>query len=116
MDYEITSPGRGPLGLPGYARSNILTLTSFVTSRSLIRTGILISCGNGKLTRFNQLYRAKLLPVGTDYYRTDSLFMAPFGLSSLWCVVVCLPGLSSRSRRLNLISQIVSDRRIGVIH
>ncbi len=67
MDYEITSPCWDPHGLPGYPPLINLTLTSFVTSRSLVRTGILISGGNGKLTRFNQLYRTKLLPVSTDF-------------------------------------------------
>ena len=68
MDYEITSPRWEIHGLPGYPSFFNFTLTSFVTSRSLARTGILISGGNGKLTQFNQLYRAKLLPVSINSY------------------------------------------------
>jgi hypothetical protein len=37
-----------------------LTLTRFVTSRSMIRTGILISGGNGTLARFNQVIFTKM--------------------------------------------------------
>ncbi len=53
MDYEITSPCWENHGLPGCKPIINLTLTSFVTSRSLIRTRILIFGGNGKLARFN---------------------------------------------------------------
>ena len=84
MDYEITSPRWEPHGLAGCKPFINLTLTSFVTSRGMFRTGISISGGNGKLTRFNRVFSTKLLPVGIDYYRTDCLFKAPFGLSSLY--------------------------------
>ncbi len=73
---------------------------------------ILISGGNGKLARFNQVFWTKLLPVWIDYYRTDCLFRAPFGLSSLWGVVGSLLSLSGRSRLSNWSCQIVSDRQI----
>jgi hypothetical protein len=58
--------------LPGCKPIINLTLTSFVTSRSLIRTGILISSGIGKLDRFNQVFWAKLLPVSLNLESTSS--------------------------------------------
>jgi hypothetical protein len=53
MDYEIAASGWEPHGSPGWMSLINITLTSFVTSRSLVRTGVLISCGKGTLARFN---------------------------------------------------------------
>jgi len=72
MDYEITSPQWEPHELPGCKPFINLTLTSFVTSRSLIRTVILISSGIGKLARFNRVLWTKLLPVSLNLESTSS--------------------------------------------
>jgi len=98
MDYEITSSQWEHHGLPGGKPIINLTLTSFVTGRSLIRTGILISSGNGKLARFKLVFSTKLLPVGIDYYRTDCLSRARFGLSSIWSVIGSLLSATSAVR------------------
>ena len=63
LDYEIASPWWEPHGLAGCKPIINLTLTSFVTSRNLIRSGILISGGIGKSARFNQVFWTKLLPI-----------------------------------------------------
>ena len=111
MDYEITSPWWEHHGLPGCKSIINLTLTSFVTSRSLFRSGILISGGNGKLARFDQLFWTKLVPVRIDYYRTDCLFRVRFGLSSLWSAIGSFLSLIGRWKRSNRMCPIVSDRR-----
>jgi hypothetical protein len=72
MDYEITSPRREPHGLPGCKPFINLTLTRYGTSRSLIRTGFPMSSGNGKLTRFNQVFGTQLLPVLLNLDNTSS--------------------------------------------
>jgi hypothetical protein len=72
MDYEITSPLWEPHGLAGCKPIINLTLIGFVTSRSLIRTGILSSGGTGKPARFNQVFRTKLLPVSLNLESTRS--------------------------------------------
>jgi hypothetical protein len=62
------------------------------------------------LSRFNRVFWTNLLPVRIDYYRTDCLFRARFGLSSLQSAIGSLLSLNGRSRHPNCICQIVSDR------